>query len=47
VVSRFYLDLPHEEVAALLGCSPDAAKATVRRAMQHLQRAHATSGDER
>lgn len=38
LVSRYYLDLPHDEVAVLLGCSVDAAKATVRRATQQLQR---------
>lgn len=41
LVSRYYLDLPHEEVASLLGCSVDAAKATVYRATQQLQRGFA------
>jgi RNA polymerase sigma-70 factor (ECF subfamily) len=37
VVARYYLDLPHEEVASLLGCSADAAKAAVHRATRQLQ----------
>jgi RNA polymerase sigma-70 factor, ECF subfamily len=36
VVSRFYLDLPFDEVAAICGCSVDAAKSRVRRGIQSL-----------
>jgi RNA polymerase sigma-70 factor (ECF subfamily) len=36
VVSRFYLDLPFDEVAAICGCSVDAAKSRVRRGLQSL-----------
>ena len=47
LVSRYYLDLPHEEVASVLGCSVDAAKATVYRATQQLQRGLAATEVER
>jgi RNA polymerase sigma-70 factor (ECF subfamily) len=36
IVSRYYLDLPFDEVAAICGCSVDAAKARVRRGIQSL-----------
>jgi RNA polymerase sigma factor (sigma-70 family) len=36
VVARYYLDLPFDEVAAVCGCSVDAAKARVRRGIQTL-----------
>lgn len=36
VVLRFYLDLPFEEVAAVSGCSVDAAKSRVRRGVAAL-----------
>jgi len=36
VVSRYYLDLPFEEVASICGCSVNAAKARVRRGIQSL-----------
>jgi RNA polymerase sigma factor (sigma-70 family) len=36
VVARYYLDLPFDEVAAICGCSVDAAKARVRRGIQTL-----------
>jgi RNA polymerase sigma factor (sigma-70 family) len=36
VVSRYYLDLPFEEVASICGCSVGAAKSRVRRGIQSL-----------
>jgi RNA polymerase sigma factor (sigma-70 family) len=39
VVLRFYLDLPFDEVATISGCSPNAAKARVRRGLATLQSA--------
>ena len=36
IVLRFYLDLPFEEVAAVSGCSADAAKSRVRRGVTAL-----------
>lgn len=39
VVLRYYLDLPYEGVAAVMGCSIDAAKALVRRGTADLERA--------
>jgi RNA polymerase sigma-70 factor (ECF subfamily) len=47
VVARYYLDLPHEQVAALLGCSVDAAKTLVHRTTARLQRALDTTEVER
>jgi RNA polymerase sigma factor (sigma-70 family) len=36
VVSRYYLDLPFDEVASVCGCSVGAAKSRVRRGVQSL-----------
>ena len=38
IVLRFYLDLPYEEVAAVLGCSVNAAKLRVSRAAAALRK---------
>jgi RNA polymerase sigma-70 factor (ECF subfamily) len=39
VVLRYYLDLPSSEIAALLGCSENAAKVRVSRAVAALRAA--------
>jgi RNA polymerase sigma-70 factor (ECF subfamily) len=39
VVLRYCLDVPFEEVASVMGCSVDAAKALVRRGTSDLERA--------
>ena len=38
VILRFYLDLPYDEVATILGCSVNAAKLRVSRAADSLRR---------
>jgi DNA-directed RNA polymerase specialized sigma24 family protein len=43
-VLRYYLDLPFEDVALAAGCSVDAAKALVRRAIADLERALGPGG---
>lgn len=37
LVLRYYCDLPYEDVAAIAGLSPDAARARVSRAVRHLR----------
>jgi RNA polymerase sigma-70 factor (ECF subfamily) len=37
VILRYYLDLPIDDIAAILGCSVDAAKSRVRRGVQALE----------
>jgi DNA-directed RNA polymerase specialized sigma24 family protein len=44
LVLRYYLDLPFEDVALAAGCSVDAAKALVRRAIADLERALGPGG---
>lgn len=39
MVLRFYLDLSFEDVASVMKCSVDAAKALVRRGTSDLERA--------
>lgn len=46
LVLRFYLDLPMAEVAAVLGCSLEAAKSRVRRALRRALPELAETGGE-
>jgi RNA polymerase sigma-70 factor (ECF subfamily) len=45
-ILRFYLDLPYEEVATVMGTSAGAARMQAGRAVRRLQRALTADGDE-
>lgn len=45
VVLRFYLDLPHAEIAAITGSSEEAVRARLHRALRRLERTLGTSGE--
>jgi RNA polymerase sigma factor (sigma-70 family) len=37
LVLRYYIDMPFEEIALMLGISPKAARSRVERAVKHLR----------